>query len=66
MREIALALFEILQPQGVAFVVDAGHPYMEMREVQKTRASTLTRCMLGCLQSNPLARQDFLSLISRK
>ena len=64
-KQVGLAVLEILQPQGVAVIVEASHLCMVMRGVQKTAASTTTSCMLGCLQSNAKTREEFLSLISR-
>ena len=45
-KQVALALSEMLQPQGVAVVVESSHLCMVMRGVQKTGAITTTSCML--------------------
>ncbi|KAK6352706.1 GTP cyclohydrolase 1 [Orbilia brochopaga] len=65
-KQIGLALSEVLQPQGVAVVVESSHLCMVMRGVQKTGAITTTSCMLGHLQSTAKTREEFLNLISRK
>ncbi|KAI9799434.1 MAG: GTP cyclohydrolase 1 [Sarcosagium campestre] len=65
-KQVALALSEILQPQGVAVVVEASHLCMVMRGVQKTGAITTTSCMLGRLRSTAKTREEFLNLINRK
>ena len=65
-KQVALALSELLQPQGVAVFVESSHLCMVMRGVQKTGATTTTSCMLGCLQSTAITRKEFLKLISRK
>lgn len=65
-KQVALALSEILEPQGVAVVVESSHLCMMMRGVQKTKAITTTSCMLGCLRSTAESREEFLNLISRK
>ncbi|KAF2734628.1 GTP cyclohydrolase I [Polyplosphaeria fusca] len=65
-KQIALALSEMLEPQGVAVVVESSHLCMVMRGVQKTGASTTTSCMLGRLRSTAKTREEFLSLIARK
>ena len=62
-KQVALALVEVLMPQGVAVVVEASHLCMVMRGVQKTGAVTVTNCMLGCLQSNAEVREEFWNLI---
>ncbi|KAF2106550.1 GTP cyclohydrolase I [Lophiotrema nucula] len=65
-KQVALGLSEVLQPHGVAVVVEASHLCMVMRGVQKTEAITTTSCMLGRLRSTPKTREEFLNLISRK
>ena len=65
-KEVASAIFDKLQPQGVALVVEASHRCMVMRGVQKTGAITTTSCMLGCLKSDAKTREEFLNLISRQ
>ncbi|KAI8933389.1 GTP cyclohydrolase 1 [Plenodomus lindquistii] len=65
-KQVALALSEMLQPQGVAVVVESSHFCMVMRGVQKTGATTTTSCMLGRMRSTAKTREEFLSLINRK
>lgn len=65
-KQVALALSEVLQPEGVAVVVQSSHLCVVMRGVQKTGAITTTSCMLGCLQSTAKTREEFLDLIIRK
>ncbi|KAF1994140.1 GTP cyclohydrolase I [Amniculicola lignicola CBS 123094] len=65
-KQVALALSEVLQPQGVAVVVESSHLCMVMRGVQKTGASTITSCMLGRMRSTAKTREEFLNLINRK
>ncbi|KAF2202626.1 GTP cyclohydrolase I [Delitschia confertaspora ATCC 74209] len=65
-KQVALALSEMLQPQGVAVVVESSHLCMVMRGVQKTGASTTTSCMLGRMRSTAKTREEFLNLINRK
>ncbi|KAG9230084.1 hypothetical protein BJ875DRAFT_507530 [Amylocarpus encephaloides] len=65
-KQVGLALSEILQPQGVAVVVESSHLCMVMRGVQKTGAITTTSSMLGCMRSTSKTREEFLNLISRK
>ncbi|KAJ4373631.1 GTP cyclohydrolase 1 [Didymella sp. IMI 355093] len=65
-KQVALALSEMLQPQGVAVVVESSHFCMVMRGVQKTGATTTTSCMLGAMRSAAKTREEFLNLINRK
>ncbi|GFP54358.1 hypothetical protein ACSS6W_002071 [Trichoderma asperelloides] len=63
-KEIANAIFDILQPQGVAVVMESSHLCMVMRGVQKTSSTTITSCMLGCFERREKTRNEFLSLIN--
>lgn len=62
-KQVATALSEILQPQGVAIVVEATHLCMTMRGVQKTTATTTTSSMLGDMRSNAKTREEFFNLL---
>jgi GTP cyclohydrolase I len=63
-RQIATALMDILQPRGVAVVVEASHLCMVMRGVSKPQASTVTSCMLGAFRNDPKTREEFMKHIS--
>lgn len=60
--EIAQALEESLQPQGVGVVIEASHLCMMMRGVGKQNSMTVTSCMLGCFRKDERTRMEFLSL----
>lgn len=65
-KQVAMALWEILQPQGVAVVMEASHMCMVMRGVQKPGSSTTTSCMLGRFRETSKTREEFLSLLGRR
>lgn len=65
-KQIAMALNEMLQPRGVAVVIEATHMCMVSRGVQKTGSSTTTSCMLGCFRNQQKTREEFLTLLGRK
>jgi len=65
-KQVALAIAEVLKPQGVAVVMESSHLCMVMRGVQKTSATTTTSCMLGCMRSSAKTREEFLSLIYKR
>ncbi|KAK4185870.1 putative GTP cyclohydrolase I [Podospora australis] len=62
-REVANAIMEVLNPQGVAVVMESSHLCMVMRGVEKTTTSTITSCVLGCFERKEKTRNEFLSLI---
>lgn len=62
-KEVANAIFEVLKPQGVAVVMESSHLCMVTRGVQKTTATTITSCVLGCFEGRERTRNEFLSLI---
>ncbi len=61
--QIADALQGLLQPQGVAVVVEATHMCMVMRGVQKPGSWTVTSAMKGVFADDARTRDEFMSLI---
>jgi GTP cyclohydrolase I len=59
-REIAELLDEVLQPYGVAVVVEASHLCSMMRGVKKEHARMVTSTMLGCFKDNEKTRNEFM------
>ena len=61
--QIADALDEILEPQGVAVVTRASHLCMMMRGVEKQGSMTVTSAMRGIFRDDARTRQEFLQAI---
>lgn len=62
-RQIAEAVQTILQPQGVAVVMEATHMCMVMRGVQKPGSWTVTSVLMGVFQDEQKTRDEFFNLI---
>ena len=61
--QIANAIDEVLQPKGVAVVIEAAHQCMTTRGVHKPGVSMVTSRMLGVFRTDPLSRREVLSMI---
>ena len=61
-NQIADALEEILDPEGVAVMADASHFCMMMRGVQKQGSSTVTSAMRGIFKEDRELRREFMSM----
>ncbi|MCG6956619.1 MAG: GTP cyclohydrolase I FolE [Gemmatimonadetes bacterium] len=61
-EQVAQAVWDTLQPQGVAVVVEAYHLCMMMRGVQKQNSKTITSAMRGAFLEDLRTRDEFLRL----
>lgn len=61
--QIAKSLNEVLQPKGVAVVIEATHMCMTMRGVRKPGSVMQTSHLTGLFKSDPRTRQEFFSLL---
>jgi len=61
-EQVAQALWEIVEPQGVGVVVEAYHLCMMMRGVQKQNSKTITSAMRGVFLEDMRTRDEFLRL----
>ncbi|MCB1740960.1 MAG: GTP cyclohydrolase I FolE [Gammaproteobacteria bacterium] len=64
-RQIRDAIQQVLEPLGVAVVIEAKHLCMVMRGVEKQHSSTTTSAMSGVFLDNHRTRAEFMRLISR-
>ena len=62
-KQIASALMEILDAQGVGVVIEAQHLCMQMRGVEKQDSFTTTSSMQGSFRSELATRNEFTRLI---
>ncbi len=63
--QIAEAISEAIEPQGVAVIIEAQHLCMMMRGIEKQESSTVTSAMLGVFKTQLQTRNEFLSLVRR-
>jgi GTP cyclohydrolase I len=61
--QIANTLNDVLQPRGVAVVIDASHQCMTTRGVHKPGTSMVTSRMLGAFRTDASTRREFLAFI---
>ena len=62
-RQIAEALQKVLNPAGVAVVMEAQHMCMMVRGVQKQHSQTMTNVMLGEFRDKSSTRAEFMRCI---
>ena len=61
--QIANTIQKVLEPKGVAVVIEATHQCMTTRGVHKTGVSMVTSTMLGDFRTNEITRREFLAVI---
>jgi GTP cyclohydrolase I len=64
--QVANTLNEVLQPRGVAVVMEAVHLCMVMRGVEKQNSKAVTSAMLGSFRDRPETRAEFMELIKAR
>lgn len=64
--EIADAIMDRLNPQGVLVVIEAEHMCMTMRGVKKPGSKTITSAVRGVFKTNPTTRSEAIALINGK
>jgi GTP cyclohydrolase I len=61
--QIANCIQRVLDPKGVAVVIEAQHQCMTTRGVHKPGVTMVTSSMLGAFRKDPLTRREFLTII---
>ena len=62
-RQIAETIQDVLEPIGVAVIMEGQHMCMQMRGVEKQNSLTTTSSMLGKFRQSDRTRAEFLSII---
>ncbi|KAF7954816.1 uncharacterized protein EAE97_000075 [Botrytis byssoidea] len=63
--QIADAIEKLLEPLGVAVIIECKHMCMVMRGVEKTESMTSTQCMRGVLRNGVEERKNFHALLKQ-
>lgn len=63
-EQVAQAVWETTNPQGVAVIIEAHHLCMMMRGVQKQNSKTLTSAMRGIFLQDHRTRDEFMRLVT--
>ena len=61
--QVANTINEVLEPKGVAVVIEAAHQCMTTRGVSKPGVTMVTSRMLGAFRDDPTTRREFLAMI---
>ena len=61
--QIAHSIEDVLQPRGVAVVIEAAHECMTTRGIHKRGVSMVTSAMLGAFRDDGRTRAEFLQFI---
>ncbi len=64
--QIADTIDQVLQPRGVAVVIEAGHQCMSTRGVHQTGVSMVTSRMTGCFRDDPATRRELFCMIGSR
>ena len=64
--QIADTIDQVLQPRGVAVLIEAGHQCMTTRGVHKPGVSMVTSRMLGAFRDDPTTRRELLALLGNR
>ena len=62
-QEVADMLNDVLEPKGVAVIIEAQHMCMQMRGVEKRQSYMSTSAMLGIFRDDDKTRKEFLDII---
>ena len=65
-RQIAETIQDVLDPIGVAVIMEGQHMCMQMRGVEKQNSFASTSAMSGQFKKSAETRSEFLSIINRR
>jgi GTP cyclohydrolase I len=63
--QIANTISDVLQPRGVAVIIEAQHQCMTTRGIHRPGVSMVTSRMLGAFRDDPSTRRELLAMVGR-
>lgn len=63
--QIANTINEVLEPQGVAVIIESSHECMTTRGVHRPGVSMVTSSMLGVFRTNSDTRRELMAMLNR-
>lgn len=64
--QVANTINDVLQPRGVAVIIEASHQCISTRGVHKPGVSMVTSRMLGAFRDDPTTRRELLAIIGSR
>jgi GTP cyclohydrolase IA len=64
--QVANTIQDVLEPRGVAVVIEAAHQCMTTRGVHKPGVTMVTSRMLGAFRDDPSTRRELLAMIGNR
>ena len=64
--QIANTIQDVLQPKGVAVIIEAAHQCMTTRGIHKPGVTMVTSRMLGTFRDNPATRRELMAMIGNR
>lgn len=64
--QVADTIVKVLEPRGVAVIMEAEHLCMTMRGIKKPGSKIVTSAMRGLFRRSAATRAEFLTLVGRK
>jgi GTP cyclohydrolase I len=64
--QIANTIAEVLQPRGVAVIIEASHQCMTTRGVHMPGVGLVTSRMLGAFRDDPATRRELLAMVGNR
>jgi len=64
--QVAHSIQDVLEPRGVAVIVEAEHMCMAMRGIRKQGSTTLTSTFTGAFKDDPQEQVHFMTLVNGK